>query len=72
MPSARLRHQIYAGAIVVLGPLASAFFSPMARADHAPPTATIHPPTAVATKAAAPSTSDRQPFARREESFCPA
>ena len=57
MPSARLRQHIYAGAIVVLGPLASVFLSPRARADHVPPTAAIRPPSASAT--------DRQPFAPR-------
>ncbi|WP_406698732.1 flagellar biosynthetic protein FliO [Singulisphaera sp. Ch08] len=63
MPSARFRQHIYAGAIVVLGPLASVFFLPRARADHAPPTASINAPsTSVSASATA---SDRQPFAPR-------
>ncbi|WP_074311180.1 FliO/MopB family protein [Singulisphaera sp. GP187] len=63
MPSVQLRHHIYAGAIVVLGPLASAFLCSPTRADHVPPTAAIRPASSSTTTSAA--SSDRQPFAPR-------
>lgn len=63
MPRARLRQHIYAGVIVVIGPLASAFLSPRARADHAPPTAALNSPSASAS--AASSGTNRQPFVAR-------
>ncbi|AGA31456.1 FliO/MopB family protein [Singulisphaera acidiphila] len=61
MPSARLRQPIFAGAIVVLGPLASVFLSSQAWADHVAPTAAIHSPSSSASSTG----TDRQPFAPR-------